>query len=386
MTESTQPIGKLAAACLLAAACSSPDPDRHPIDGTTPVAGTPDPTAEPDDPSCPALTDYPGDCFQLDPPAAGEGFQVRYGPNDYDNPDEVAAFVLPPGGEEVDCVYRVLDNAETAYFQRYTTTSRPGMHHIILYAARGTDITDGSRDACQMKNEGARLLGVLHGGINGARDDYPPSGEVAPENAGLAQVLDPQQAIAYELHAVNPLNEPLLRESWTNFYAMAPADVTELEGQVVFNGGLRMDIPPQTTQVIDTLCAAMPDPIRVTELFGHMHAHGARFSAFKTTFDDAGNQSRQLIYESYDWFELDRAEFNSVVQNPAPVYESGLNGAFSGILNFQDGDRLDYECEIQNTEDFDLRYSIGAYTAEMCNLFGAYAPDIGRSWTCRGDN
>jgi hypothetical protein len=372
----------------LATACggvSGESEAPRPIDEVNLPPGTPDFEPEPDDPGCDGLTEYPGDCFQMAPPAAGEGYQARYGPDDYDDPDEVAAFVIQPGGEQVDCVYRVLDNTETQYFQHYTVASRPGMHHIILYAASSADISDGMRDGCQMKNHGARLLGVLHGGIGGEVHEYPPSGEMAPENVGLAQVLDPGQAIAFELHAVNPLEEPLLRESWANFYVMDPDTVTEIAGQVVFNGGLQMSIPPSTTEVITNDCEmSLAKEVRVTELFGHMHAHGTRFSAFKTTTDAEGVESREIIYESYEWFELDRREFNSVVVNDEPVYKSGLDGAHSGVLTFAPGDRLDYECEIQNTEDFSLVYSLGAYTAEMCNLFGAYAPDEGRSWVCSG--
>jgi hypothetical protein len=379
-----RPVFAIGAAAVLVACGGSggKTPSIRPFDLNNLPPGTPSFEPDPDDPSCPDLTDHPGDCFALEPPEPGEGYQVRYGPNDYDDPDEVASFVIPPGWEGVDCMYRVLDNEETFHFQSYDVAARPGMHHIILYAASSDSIVDGMRDDCSAKNHGSQLLGVLHGGIGGGLFEYPLSGERAPENAGLATAVAPRQAIAFELHAINSLiDQPVLRESWANFYVMPPEEVTELAGQIVFNGGLGMKIPPNATEVIDTQCTAPSAEVRVTEFFGHMHAHGQRFSAFKTGTDG----SRTLIYESYDWFELDRREFNSVVQNPTPEYQSGQDGAFSGVLTIGPGERLDYECEMYNSETYDLVYALGAYTAEMCNLFGAYAPDLGYAWTCAGE-
>jgi hypothetical protein len=126
--------------------------------------------------------------------------------------------------------------------------------------------------------------------------------------------------------------------------------------------------------------------VRVVEFFGHMHAHGTRFSAFKVSPDPAspGGESRTLVYDSYDWAELDRREFNSVVVNPEPRLRSGVAGAHSGILELSPGDAIEYECEIENTEEYVLRYSLGAFTAEMCNLFGSYAPSTGSLWSCIG--
>ena len=345
------------------------------------------PTAPPvEEPGCDArLTDYAGDCQALEAPPPGEGYQVRYGPDDYDNPEAVAPFLLAPGGEEVDCVYRVLDNDAPISFNRYTVSTRPGAHHIILYATPAGP-TDGFRDRCELKRQGGRLLGVLQGGIDGGVFEMPPSDQIAPENEGLATPLDARQTIAYELHAVNPTEAPLLRESWTNFYPMAPEAVREVAEQISFNGGLGMRVPPGTRAVVTNSCPAPTGgSIRVLEFFAHMHAHAARFSAFKVTPDPvAGTESRTLIYESYDWSELDRREFNSVVQNPAPIFASGVPGAHSGILTLSPGDRLDYECEFDNTEEYDLIWGFGAFTEEMCNLFGSYAPSLGEAWACVG--
>jgi hypothetical protein len=369
--------------CVLAGGCDKPKKPKPP-------RGVPDEvTVEipADDPHCSGVTDFPGDCLVLDPPVPGEGYQAHYGPTDYDDPDEVNAFVIQPRDESIDCAYSVLDNEDTVYFQRHTVASRTGMHHVILYALPPGAAADGTRDRCQLKNQGGRVLGVLHGGVAGSVFEYPPSGQIAEENVGLGTALEAEQVIGFELHAVNPQDTPLLRESWVNFYTMPEESVTETAGQVIFNGGLGMKIPPQTSEVVTNTCSAPGSEVRLLEIFGHMHAHGVRFSAFKTTPDPLApsGEQRALIYESYDWSELDRREFNSAVQNPAPEYRSGRDSAHSGILTFAPGDRLDYECEVVNTTDYDLVYSLGAYTAEMCNLFGAYAPDLGWPWVCLGN-
>jgi hypothetical protein len=338
----------------------------------------------PEDPSCAhSLTKYPGDCRAPPPLDPSEGVIAHYGPRDYDDPAQIADFVLAPGDEKVDCAYSVLSNASDLYYDRYDVWSRPGTHHIILSAAQG--VADGLHDDCTQRSHASAMLAVLQGGIDGSVYHYPPSGDVAPENAHLGTGLLAGQVVVYELHAVNTTESPILRESWTAFYSMPKADVTATVGQMAFNGGLQMHIEPHSKAIIKNSCVVPQElgDVRVVDLFGHMHAHGERFSAWAVKKDVSGVETRDLIYESYDWSSLDLIEFNSVKKNPSITYAGGKPGGASGILTLSPGDRIDYECAMNNTEDYALVFAAKAFTGEMCNMFGSFTP--GSYWSCLGN-
>jgi hypothetical protein len=328
-----------------------------------------------------SLSSYPGDCNAPTAADVGDGLLAHYGPSDYDDPDDVASFVIGPGAEFVDCTYSALPNDTPVSYNRYSVFSRPGMHHIILYSQQ-SDVAKGTHDDCDAKNHDSSLLAVLQGGIQGSRYDYPPSGTIAPENAGLATALGPHQMIAYEMHAVNATDEPLLKENWTVFRAMPSSDVKETVGQFAFNGGLAMHIAPHSQQTITNTCTvdSKLGDVRVVDFFAHMHAHSERFSAW---VHRKAQDTRQLIYESYDWSILDLIEFNSVKQNAPITYEGGTPGGFSGDLSLSVGDSIEYECKMNNTGDTALTFSARAFDGEMCNMFGSFTP--GTYWSCLGD-
>ena len=48
------------------------------------------------------------------------------------------------------------------------------------------------------------------------------------------------------------------------------------------------------------------------------------------------------------------------------------------------GDNVRYECEMVNDTDATLTFGNETYTAEMCLLFGSYAPSQGGPWSCFG--
>jgi len=359
----------LALAAVALPACTEPQPS-----GGSSDAGS--------EPSCEyTLTKYPGDC-RAPPPIDPEiGVLAHYGPRSYDDPDEIAGYVMAPGYEGVDCVYSKLPNDADLHYQRYDVWSRPGTHHVIL-SAMLKDAPDGTHDNCELRHSGANLLGVVQGAIRGDVYHYPPD-EIAEENRGLGTKLVSHQAISYELHAINSTDRPMLRENWTVFYKMPESEVTGTVGQVDFNGGLDMNIAPHSKQTITNACTLSSDlgDIRVVDLFGHMHSHGKRFSAWVARKGaDAG--ARTLIYESYDWSELDLIEFNSVKQNPQIEYAGGKPGGMSGDLSLSPGDSIEYECAIDNTEDFALTFQAKALSGEMCNMFGSFTPGV--IWTCIG--
>ena len=102
-------------ALLLAAGCGqAPSHGSAPAPATTtgkvtgPDAGSLLPEADPD---CGLhLTAYPGDCRappEIDPSI---GVVAHYGPKDYDDPEQIAQYLVQPGEELVDCAYSTLSN------------------------------------------------------------------------------------------------------------------------------------------------------------------------------------------------------------------------------------------------------------------------------------
>jgi hypothetical protein len=305
--------------------------------------------------------------------------QLHYGPSSYDDPDEFTRFVLQPGEERNDCLTRVTSNDEDVRFSRYSIRSRPGAHHLVMFCA-DADSPDGELSAC------AESGGIFGGGCwllasqgsigTSSGEDFPPAGApIAPENQGLAFTLKARTRLRYNMHFINVGEQPLLRESWTNVYFAT--EMVEAVDAISFNGGIRMSVPPHTTQTIRVSCTVPPEvqtPIRIVELQAHMHSHGRRLAA---SLREASGRTT-VIYENRDWLHPLRARFDSVSSN-----QGRPNGwATDGNLLARAGDSIDYECEIANDLSAPLVYSNEVYTGEMCNLFGFYAPSLGRSWTC----
>jgi hypothetical protein len=328
-----------------------------------------------------SLSEYPGDCLQLEAPAASEGFQLHHGPASYTDDKDLGRFVLDPGEENVMCMYLTTPNDTEVYFDRYEATMRPGTHHMIVFAGANSPAQDGDLLPCDLDGGGDLqfLVGAQNGlDPSGARIQMPPAGEsIAPENAGLATRLAPRTHIAYQLHYVNTGSKPILRESWVNFYTRPKSEVTTIVDPISFIGGFSMNVQPSSTEVVTAGCD-VAEPHRIVNLWGHMHAHGTRFSVYKTP----PGGKRSLIYEVYDWNHMDTFHYDSAHQNAVPDRALSRAGAHSGLLEVAAGDRVEWECEIKNDTNAPLRWANQAYTAEMCNLFGSHTPGTGGPWRC----
>src|SRR5690242_13845348 len=109
------------------------------------IAGCSSATTQPDTPAKPKATSpkalgvacpthdtgFLGDAVCIEAPSAAEGFQLHYGPTDYDDPDDVSQFVLDPGQETNDCFFQVSPNEKGVYYGGYDLHMRPGSHHLI---------------------------------------------------------------------------------------------------------------------------------------------------------------------------------------------------------------------------------------------------------------
>ena len=323
------------------------------------------------------LTEFDGDCQGLEDPDPNEGFQIHCGPTDYDNPDEMAEFLLDPGAEDTHCLYFNSPNEEVRYVSGYNSHIRPGGHHLIVYQ-QGSDREDGY-GACSTGADARFFVGANQPTIEA---------EIAggmPEYAGAALKLDPQVQFAAELHMLNVTDEVALREFWVNMSYLPEQEVQVLLDPIFFIGGSGMNIAPGTSSLEGGLATA-PQDLTIVALTGHMHSHGQRFSVYKMN----GGADPTLLYETTEWNEPGQMAFSDSVDNPATEEESFTNrvsnGAWgaSGVIKIVQGEQLRWECDFQNDEEFPLVFGDSAITDEMCNLFGFYAPSMGTPWRAFG--
>lgn len=341
---------------------------------TDPVI-TPEVQAYDDLYACNIQTGWLGDSLCITAPDPADGFQLHYGPSDYDNPDEINRFIVAAGAEIDDELPMTTPNTTSVLYQEYHIRLRPGTHHMILWAndSGGSSITGITGFS------GRYMLGA-QGALDdaGGHYDRPPPEGLAAENEGLGYTLAANTPIQFNMHYVNTREEPILREGWVNFHYADPANVTEIADPITFWGALGLSIAPGEHKNVGATCAAPTSgPVRALAITGHMHAHGLRFSAWLNSAS-----GRELIYEGYNWAEPTLMVYDTLHQNPAPDPSAYLDGGHSGILSVNPGDSIDYECEFQNDTDATLTFGNHTYTAEMCLLFGSYAPSTGGPWSC----
>jgi hypothetical protein len=274
---------------------------------------------------CGLRTRFPGDSACLAAPTDGE--QLHYGPTNYDDPADVATYLLAPGGETL--TYKVVEASHPDMFvNSYEVSERSGMHHLAFYT--GTPgIPDGAKAVI---NPALFLAQVAH--------ESTTMGNGAPEYADAAFKAGAGSFVV-AVHAINETPEPMLIEAWINLHTVAIPGTLLLPLQL--SGGQAMAVPPHAKETIKAGVLA-PDE-NIVQLVGHFHAHTTEERAFL-----AGKQ----FYSTTTWLEPTVAWFTSLT---AP-------------LHITSGAELSWECDVDNTTDATLRYANAVQTAEMCNLVG----------------
>jgi hypothetical protein len=277
---------------------------------------------------CGLHTPYAGDSACLKPPASG--VQLHYGPSNYDDPAEVATYMLAPGDDETRCL--TVDPIHDAMnVAGYEVSERTEMHHLTLYsgtAGTGTDPCAGSLGAVVLVQRGHEKITF---------------GDQAPELAGAAVRLIPG-AFVVAAHAINTGTTPELIEAWINLDTVdsTPVPLSSLS----LAAGTQMAVPPHTKQTIHgSLTSPSATPETVVQLVGHFHAH--------TTEERVALNGTQ-VYSTRSFNEPGVSWFTSKT-TPLVVAQ---------------GSTLTWDCDIDNTTDLTLLYAAKVQTAEMCNLTG----------------
>jgi hypothetical protein len=343
--------GFILAAALGSAACGSSDGGPE-VNSDTPGAGGSTSKSNPWDSlgSCNIHSDFPGDEICIPAPPEAEGFQLHYGPTDYDDLDEVALYTLLPGQETNIFVPAVSGNASDIYFYKRQYRMRHGSHHLIVTETGGT--------STGIAGTGRRLGGSQ----NVIKDN--PAGETPPENEGIGMPLKANATLNLNLHHFNNTEEPILKEAWANFWYVDPSTVQK-EAKEMFLLAAGETIPANAHVTVTGERVVNADG-RILTTYGHRHSNNIRFTAYRHRGDE-----KILFYEDFDWEEPAVLEYNTLTKNLSPDKEKLAEGGYSGVLDVKAGDRISWECEIINVSGDTIIFNKNeAITSEMCILIG----------------
>jgi hypothetical protein len=318
--------------------------------------------------NCTLTTTFADDKACLPPPKPGEGIQIHVGPSNYDDPAEVAKFVMHPGEESSECFTLRTPNTEKIVYQTFAISGRAGTHHMINTIYSG-DLPTGTFGQCGgfAADPNAPEAPAPIGSLPGASKAYMPRSKVAPEYAHVGRELAPNALMQGDMHYFNFTDKDILREIWINLYFPAPENkVTEFSDQIRGFGGLGWSfepIEPGTDMVYKYECPIMGNG-KIMNLLGHYHAHGKRFTASIKRTSGATDK----VFEMFDYLDPATFDYNSVTTNP--MFAPNSAGAFSGILDVSAGDILQWECHIINDGNTALAFTNEVKTGEMCNIWG----------------
>jgi hypothetical protein len=313
---------------------------------------------------CDIKTDFADDHACIPAPLPGEGIQIHIGPSNYDDPDEVAKFVMHPGEESSDCFAIHTPNKDRIVYQTNVLSGRAGTHHMINTLFEGDEQT-GSFGNCGGRNKDSGLKQI--GSLPGASKPYMPRSQVAPEYAHVGNELAGNALLEADMHYFNFTEKDILREVWINLYfAPDESKITEYSKVIRGFGGLGWNsdpIMPGTDKTYKYECAIKGDG-NIMQLLGHYHSHGKQF----TSSIRRKNGQIDKVFEMFNYLEPATFDYNSVVKNPE--FADNASGATSGILKVQDGDVLLWDCHIINDGMVALKYINEVKNGEMCNVWG----------------
>ncbi len=357
----------LMAACGSGAAADTKGAQKAKNDDPAVVA----PQAEKGRVPCDLTTQFPGDDLCILPPDPGEGLQIHLGPSDYDDPDETAPYMIAPGVESTECNYQTLNNDAISFYSQYYRM-RPGSHHLFVELTN----TDTQGWTPESGCDGSALLIA---GTQRSVYDFPAGGVQPPEDQDLGRPFGAQAKVMLQAHFINTTETPVLREAWVNLMKANTTDTPRMLGGITMFAGIQKAFAPGTVTTTDYSCENTHADRRVVSLFGHRHAHSTQFTAWV----EHPSGQKDLLYQDWDWHEPTELMFNSITTNPLPDPAAKTAGGMSGLLVLAAGDKLDWECIVNNDSDNTLTFSNEVYKGEMCNVFGSIvATDGTPTWTC----
>ncbi|HVU01928.1 MAG TPA: hypothetical protein VHE30_09260 [Polyangiaceae bacterium] len=344
----------------------------------------------------PINSGYDGDGQCLEAPDPAEGMQMHYGPKNYDDPEEVSHYLIAPGDEYVDCMFMKTPNETDVHMNNYHVRLRPGTHHMITYVQPQVVPDSVYPEACNQGPGFTFLVGATapNTDITSVGQGNPP-----PEYEGAAMQIIAQSQAAVQMHFINTTDQDHLKEGWINALYF-PDDQVKMEvNPITWLGGIGMSIGPHThvvTQGGTTAAVQIQDctvtdtqaydpdnttdkSLNIIATVAHAHSHTSRVAAY---IQRGGTGEREKFYEDYNWEEPTFVYYNSTTTNDLWDPVAKKTGGLSGQLQAHPGDKISWECEVNNDSDnLTLKFSDLALTGEMCNVFGVFGPSK-QPWSC----
>jgi hypothetical protein len=329
-------------------------------------------------PGASCTSGFPGDGQCLTPPDPALGLQLHYGPSNYDDPAELEKFIVPPGAFSRDCLYMKTSNSTDVHVSATSSRLRPGVQRFFAFAAVDAHADTPMPVACGDSTRATILTAAFT-----PNSEFAVAGSVpAPEHEGWAIPLKARAQAMLEVDAANTTETPLLKEAWVNVSMLPEAQVKAEVSSVTWFGGLTMHVPPHVRQLVTAQCA-----VSSTEgdrnLLRLVAVTGSHTPGVAVFVQPAAAANRHKIYERFDWSDPFAIQYGSTMTNPAPDSLTGVSGGASGDLVIHAGDKVTWECDVNNDTDASLNFGASVYTQEFCNLFGWYGPGAA-PWVCVG--
>jgi hypothetical protein len=269
-----------------------------------------------------------GDSSHLDPPPAGQGFQLQS--------DDTS---VPQGTEEQDCYFfevgavakaAGMDPAAPLDLHRVQIAQRPGSHHMNLFRVR-TVVKLGP--ATGRVQKGTNGVGECFKSSNWA--DWPlvansqKDGQVDwtyPE--GVANVIQPGEWLMLQTHYVNASTQKTPEDVGhvsINLWTMPAADVkAELGTLFATDQSIRVCRGNPTPTFTASCQIDSPRPVHIIGANGHFHSRGTQFDMYLWDGKSLGPpRAASKFYESDTW------------DDPPMPHSPGLDvtvPAFGGVL------------------------------------------------------
>ena len=307
---------------------------------------------------CDQSSPFMGDDDCLPPPAPGQGIQIHFGPNSYDDA-AVQPWLFEPSEEEVRCVTFPMPSDADFAFAEWELSARPGVHssiHLLdgssgLYQICASPVPEAGWQAIpdQLRAPGTRVERLA----------------AAPENEAIARRIPAHAPASSWLHHFNFTDKPLLLELWLNLYVprakpvafdvpfyqravrLQPippgVEASESYSCTIQSSGRLLSLTTITTPTALDLDARLQRTNGEDTLLLHRTPRAGDFGGGPTTF-----------------------RFDSVTNNPpmAPMLDWG----FPGQVAFEPGDVLHWSCRVFNDGNSPLALpSVGA----LCDLAGS---------------
>jgi hypothetical protein len=290
-----------------------------------------DPTGGGDDTTTPDAPDV------IQPPA--RGFQVVS-----------TDITIDPGQEITYCYYFRTPNTEPMAISKWKSVMTPGSHHMIMYTTTTDLMPPGTVSAsnCGQSASTSNPSIWTYAAQNVDTEVQLPLDDGAGKP--LAQLIAPNTPAYFQMHYLNPSDQPIQVHVTLNADALAAAAPYTLTAPfITHNFGIR--IPAMAMGYTETKTCQTPPGAKFWTLSSHTHKQ-----AVKTVVRSGAAASTNIPFESTDW-----------------EHPGSKNYMTAPFFTF-DNNQLSFSCTWNNPTTREIRFGQSAATDEMCMATGYFFP------------